>query len=123
MVACIAAGIVFCAVGAVGTQWHQVSVERQWVQPKTVSYSDGATHYATVVRRTSLAAVAGLADPEILVVLGRDPSGNYGHPVRLETGFGQGIPSDVRWATDGVTIGYSSGHRVFVPAASFQGGR
>ena len=57
------------------------------------------------------------------VVLGRDPGGDYGHRVRLDATGMDPAELTVEWTPDGAWLDYRSGHRAFVPASFFIGGR
>ncbi|MDI6104748.1 hypothetical protein QLQ12_39775 [Actinoplanes sp. NEAU-A12] len=57
------------------------------------------------------------------IVMGRDPSGGYGHGVRLDATGVDASSVVVEWGKDDATIVYGSGHRLTVPARFFTGGR
>jgi hypothetical protein len=105
------------------------SVVRVIEQPPTVEYADGSTHVAVLHRvRAPIAALRLSPDTSPAldhyeVVLGRDRSGGYGHQVRLDATGLDPAELTVEWTADGAWLDYPSGHRLFVPADSFTGGR
>lgn len=124
------AAAVVVVVLALAAWWPRSTVIEVYRQPGSVSYSDGRDHVAVLrhVRapvsalRSSGASTA--AEDHYDLVLGSDTSGSYGHYVRLDAGTGDGVGNlDVEWTTEGATIRYGSGHRLFVPATLFTGGR
>lgn len=88
-------------------------------QPPSVRYEDGSVHYAAVVERSSLLFGRHRAYE---LYTGRDPSRSYGHHVRIDFGGRPEIES-ARWDETGVQVTFASGHRVFVPARHYVGGR
>lgn len=109
--------------------WPRTTVVRVEQQPPAVVYPDGGRHVAVLrhVRApiTALRSTGSGPSPvdHYEVVLGRDPSGDHGHRIRFDaTGMD---PDDltVEWTADGATLAYRSGHRIFVPATFFTGGR
>ena len=120
--AVIALGIFLC--------WPRTSTIKTSTQPASVKYSDGSTHAAVLKRVRAPIAALGLTDTIAFaanhyeIYLGRDPGGDYGHHLRLDaTGMD---PSDmtVEWTAEGAWLTFpSTGHRIFVPADSFVGGR
>lgn len=122
-----AAGAAVAVLGAVlllvALSWPQRDAIDSFQQPVTVQYDDGSVHYATRWRIHSPAAPVGLGDDHHVMVLGSDPSGAYGHPVRFAALGSEPTELTVRWAPEGAFIDYGSGHRVFVPARWFTGGR
>ncbi|MBE1535836.1 hypothetical protein [Actinomadura algeriensis] len=89
-------------------------------QPASVRYDDGSAHYVGVVERSSLLFGRHRAYD---LYTGRDPELGYGHFVRL--GFGGGPPEiqSAHWDETGVQVTFASGHRLFVPARHYVGGR
>lgn len=89
-------------------------------QPGSVEY-DGGLYHVGLVRRESRLLRRRLADE---VVVARDPGLVYGHPVYFEI-LGNRDPelAAVHWRADGVSVRFDSGHEIFLPAASFTGGR
>ncbi|MFB9544785.1 hypothetical protein [Micromonospora sagamiensis] len=109
--------------------WPRTTVVRVVDQPSGIGYADGSAHFAVLTHvRAPIAAIrlsegGSSAVDHHAVVLGRDRSGGYGHRVRFDaTGMD---PADltVEWTAEGVWLSYGSGHRVFVPANQFTGGR
>ncbi|WP_416901806.1 hypothetical protein [Micromonospora echinospora] len=128
-VAVVLALVCGVVAAAVVLWWPRTTVVRVVDQPSEVVYADGSRHFAVLTHvRAPIAAIrllgeASSAVDHYAVVLGRDPGGSYGHRVRLDaTGMD---PADltVEWTSDGVWLSYPSGHRVFVPATRFTGGR
>lgn len=109
--------------------WPRTTVVKSFSQPPSVVYSDDSLH--TVVLRHVRAPIAALrlSDDSASgldhyeVSLGRDPSGGYGHHVRLDATDMDPTRLAVEWTTEGVSLNFESGHRLFVPAVSFVGGR
>ena len=128
LVALAAAG----AVVALGVflWWPRTSTITMSTQPAAVTYADGSTHTAVLKRVRAPIAALGLTDTigfapnHYEIYLGRDPGGDYGHHLRLDaTGMD---PSDmtVEWTPEGAWLTFPpTGHRAFVPADSFVGGR
>ncbi|MFV2176079.1 hypothetical protein ACFHW2_18835 [Actinomadura sp. LOL_016] len=92
-------------------------VERQ---PPSVRYEDGSTHYVGVIEKRSL--LLGRHQAYELYT-GRDPKPGYGHYVRLEFGGEPPEIESVHWDGTGIQVAFASGHRVFVPARHYLGGR
>lgn len=123
VIAGVCVGILVSVFFSIAASWPTTSVGRQWIQPSTVTYSDQSKHHATTVRKSTLLSFLGVSDERISVVLGRDPGGGYGHEVVVDATSSSAQPSAVEWTEAGATLTYPSGHRVFVPAAKFIGGR
>lgn len=104
----------------VDTQFARSEPLRIETQPATVEY-DGALYQVGLVRRESWLVRRRLAEG---VVVSRDPGLGYGHPVYFEI-LGNRDPelAAVHWRADGVSVRFDSGHEIFLPAASFTGGR
>ncbi|XTZ15178.1 hypothetical protein ACQSSU_27670 [Micromonospora echinospora] len=122
--------LVCCVVAAaVVLWWPRTTVVRVVDQPSEVVYADGSAHFAVLTHvRAPIAAIrlsqdASSAVNHYAVVLGRDPGGSYGHRVRLDATGMDPTELTVEWTADGVWLSYPSGHRVFVPATHFTGGR
>lgn len=121
--------IVVAACGAVALLWPRTTVVKVFEQPPAVAYADGSPHVAVLRHiHAPIAAVRLSGDGFSVqnhyeVVLGRDPGGDYGHRVRLDATGMDPAELTVEWAPDGAWLDYRSGHRVFVPASSFIGGR
>ncbi|MFD0904299.1 hypothetical protein [Actinomadura sediminis] len=92
-------------------------VERQ---PPSVRYADGSAHYTAVIEKSSL--LFGRHQAYELYT-GRDPSLSYGHRVRVGSGGGPPEIASAHWDEKGVLVTFASGHRVFVPARHYVGGR
>ncbi|RKR87014.1 hypothetical protein BDK92_1286 [Micromonospora pisi] len=123
----LAVGVV---IGAVLLCWPRRTVVEVINQPPEVRYADGDnSHVAVLVHvRAPIAALQLSAGgtsslDHYEVVLGSDPSGGYGHLVRVDaTGMDPGRLTVV-WTVEGAWLNYQHGHRLFVPAKSFVGGR
>jgi hypothetical protein len=112
----VAAAGVVVAGGVAALTWPRTTTVK--TMTATVDYADGGEHLAIVQH---VEAPVGVDHFE--VVLGRDPSGTYGHRVRLEaTGLDPESVS-IRWAKDNAILTYASGHQLTVPARAFTGGR
>ncbi|MEV4701822.1 hypothetical protein [Actinoplanes sp. NPDC049316] len=84
----------------------------------TVAYGGEGAHVAVLKH-----VHAPVGTDHWVVVLGRDPGGDYGHQVRLDaTGVDAGSVG-VQWEKDAAVLVYGSGHRVSVPSRFFTGGR
>jgi hypothetical protein len=109
--------------------WPRTTVVKTFSQPPGVVYSDDSLHTVVLQHVHAPIAVLRLSDDSTSgldhyeVYLGRDPSGGYGHHVRLDATDMDPTRLTVEWATEGVSLNFGSGHRVFVPATSFVGGR
>jgi hypothetical protein len=116
-------------VAAVALWWPRTTVIKVIGQPPAVEYSDDSTHVAVLKRvRAPIAALQLSPDntsalSHYEVVLGRDPSGGYGHHVRIDATDMDPAELTVEWTADGAWLDYRSGHRIFVPATYFIGGR
>ncbi|WP_051301132.1 hypothetical protein [Actinomadura rifamycini] len=111
---------VLLAVVLVDGPFHRTSEIGEAVrQPSSVRYEDGSVHYAAVIERSS--PLFGRHKAYELYT-GRDPGLSYGHYVRVDFGGRPEIES-ARWDETGVQVTFASGHRVFVPARGFVGGR
>ncbi|MFB9322050.1 hypothetical protein [Cryptosporangium minutisporangium] len=124
------AAIVAVLAVAVALWWPRSTVVAVYRQPAGVVYADNVRHVAVLRHvRAPIAALqssgaAASRENHYVLVLGSDPSGGYGHPVRLDAGTGTDAERlTVEWSPAGATVTYGSGHRLFVPAASFTGGR
>jgi hypothetical protein len=117
----VAAAIVLC--------WPRTTTVKVFTQPGAVVYSDDSTHIAALKHvRAPLAALRPWADntsdlDHYEIYLGRDPGGGYGHYVRLDATDMDPTRLIVEWKADGAWLDFQSGHRVFVPATYFIGGR
>ena len=111
----------------------QRSTVTSFTQPAEITYTangtDGGTHYVLLQHvRAPIAALGFGADgtsalDHYELVIGGDPSGGYGHRVRVEATGVDPEQLSVQWTNDGVWLEYPTGHRLFVPAKSFTGGR
>ncbi len=128
----VRAAVVLAAVigvVAVALCWPRTTVVKVISQPPGVVYADGSVHVAVVKRvRAPIAAVQSAANSRFVldrheVVLGRDPGGGYGHRVSVEATGLDPAALTVEWTPEGAWLAYPSGHRMFVPAKSFIGGR
>ncbi len=70
---------------------------------------------------TGVGTPVGFGPDHYEVLLGT--STEYGHIVQFEASDFDPEDLHVTWVTAGATLGYGSGHRVFVPAEEFLGGR
>ena len=119
MIGGVLTGALVLVFAAALVAWPRTGVVEVHTQPSTVVYAeDTATHVAVLVRTHAPVGVDRHA-----VVLGKDPSGRYGHHVRLEATDVDPTDLSVEWVADGAWLVYGSGHRVFVPATFFLGGR
>ncbi|OLT35727.1 hypothetical protein BJF79_32080 [Actinomadura sp. CNU-125] len=89
-------------------------------QPASVRYEDGSAHYVGVIEKSSL--LFGRHRTYELYT-GRDPGLGYGHFVRVEFGGEPPEIESVHWDETGIQVTFASGHRVFVPARHYVGGR
>lgn len=110
-------------VAAVALGWPRTTVVKVIDQPAGVAYSDDSAHFAVVRQIRAPIAAIRPAQGYYEVVLGRDPGGDYGHHVRFEATDLDPADLAVDWTAEGAWLGYRSGHRVFVPATFFVGGR
>ncbi|QFG26475.1 hypothetical protein [Actinomadura sp. WMMB 499] len=88
--------------------------------PPSVRYEDGSAHYVGVIEKSSLLLGRHRAYE---LYAGRDSGLAYGHYVRLDL---NGEPPEIestQWDETGVQVIFASGHRVFVPARYYLGGR
>ncbi len=113
---------------AVALWWPRTTVVQVFQQPAGLTYADGSSHIAVLKRVRAPVAALGLsaavpAADHYQIVLSRDPGGHYGHRVRLDATGVDPNGLTVEWTTDGAWLTYPSGHRLFVPAKSFIGGR
>ena len=120
--AVVALGVFLC--------WPRSSTIKTSTQPESVTYSDGSTHTAVLKRVKAPIAALGLTEAigfvpdHYEVYLGRDPGGEYGHHLRLDAGGMDPSDMTVEWTVEGAWLTFSpTGHRTFVPADSFVGGR
>ncbi len=126
MVVAVVCGVM---VAAVALWWPRATVLKVISQPPGVGYADDSTHVAVLKRVRAPIAVPQLpnVDASALdhyeVVMGRDPSGGYGHHIRIEATGADPADLTVEWTADGAWLVYRSGHRLFVPAKYFIGGR
>lgn len=117
----VALGIFLCT--------PQRSTVASFTQPAEVTYTDGGTHHVVLQRVRAPITALGLgrngtsALDHYEIVIGRDPSGGYGHLVRIEATGADPEQLSVQWTSEGVWLDYPTGHRLFVPAKSFTGGR
>jgi hypothetical protein len=114
----VAAAVLAAAVAAslVLLTWPRTTTVR--TMPATVRYGDDAAHVAVLKH-----VHAPLGTDHWVVVLGRDPGGDYGHHVRLDATGVDASSVDVQWEGDAAVLAYGSGHRVSVPSRFFTGGR
>ena len=125
----VIAAVCGVVVAAVALWWPRTTVIRVISQPPGVVYADDSTHVAVLKRVRAPMAALPLPnlDTSALdhyeVVMGRDPSGGYGHHVRIEATGADPADLTVEWTADGAWLVYQSGHRLFVPAKYFTGGR
>ena len=123
-----AAAAVVVVVAAVAAWWPQTDVVE--VFRGDANYGGGQQQVA-VLRHVRAPISALRMSPDTTsevdhyeLVLGSDPSGGYGHHVRLDVGTADGVDDlTVQWAESGATIRYGSGHVLSVPAQLFVGGR
>jgi len=124
----VAAALGFLVVATI-LSWTRTTDVKTFSQPPGVVYSDHSPHTVVLQHVRAPIAVLRLSDDSTSgldhyeVYLGRDPSGGYGHHVRLDATDMDPTRLTVEWTTEGVSLNFESGHRVFVPAASFVGGR
>jgi len=119
----LVAGLLVCVAAVVVLSWPHDDRVETWRQPDSVSYSDDSAHTATVIHTYTWGSAIGLGYDRYETVLGRDPGGSYGHGVRVKSTGVSTRPRRVHWTDKGVTLYYGHGHRVFVPADAFTGGR
>ncbi|NUP26171.1 MAG: hypothetical protein HOQ36_10670 [Nocardia sp.] len=102
------------------TRMVHTEVLRVETQPAGIEY-DGSVYHVGLLRRESRLLHRRLPDA---IMVGRYPDMGYGHPVYFEiTGTRDPVLESVRWTPDGVSVHLDSGHRIFVPASAFTGGR
>ncbi|WP_218617691.1 hypothetical protein [Cryptosporangium aurantiacum] len=125
-----AVAVVAVLTAVVALWWPRSSVVAVHRQPADVVYADGHSHVAVLrhvrapIAALRLADDASVAEDHYVLVLGSDPAGAYGHMVRLDAGTATDAERlTVVWTPEGAEITYGSGHRLFVPAALFTGGR
>ena len=124
----IAAAIGILVVATI-LSWTRTTDVKAFSQPPGVVYSDDSPHTVVLQHVHAPIAALRLSDDSTSgldhyeVYLGRDPSGGYGHHVRLDATDMDPTRLTVEWTTEGVSLNFESGHRVFVPAAAFVGGR
>ncbi|GAA0251286.1 hypothetical protein [Cryptosporangium japonicum] len=113
---------------AVAAWWPRTDVVTTFRADAT--YGDGRQYVAVVrhvhapITALRLSGDSSSATDHYEIVLGSDPSGNYGHYVRLDAGTAEGIDGlTITWAEPGASIRYPSGHALYVPARLFTGGR
>jgi hypothetical protein len=124
LVAGLLAAVVVLAAIALALGLPRTTVVRTSSQPAGVVYpTDRTTHVAVLRHVRSPMAAVGLGADHYEVVLGRDPSGGYGHRVRVEATGADASQFTVEWTTEGAWLAYPTGHRLFVPARSFLHGR
>lgn len=125
----IIAAVCGVVVAAITLWWPRTTVLKVISQPPGVVYADDSAHVA-VLKRVR-APIAALRLPNVdtsaldyyKIVLGRDPSGGYGHHIRIEATGADPRDLSVEWTADGAWLVHQSGHRLFVPAKYFIGGR
>lgn len=116
-------GVLICTAVVITLNWRHHERVQAWHQPDSVSYSEDGEHTVTVFHTYTWGSVVGLGYDRYETTLGRDPGGGYGHGVRVEFTGASTRPRRVHWTDRGVTLYYAHGHRVFVPAGAFTGGR
>lgn len=117
-------------VVAVAAWWPHTEVVN--VFRPDVPSADGQQHVAVVrdihapITALRLSDDSERSDTDYYeVVFGTDPSGNYGHRLRLDIDTSADLDTIfVHWdGPDGATIEYPGGHQVHVPGAYLTGGR
>ncbi len=81
-------------------------------------YRDESPHYLGLIRERALAG-----DDSYRLVIGRDSSLTYGHSVDVDAETSADGVESADWTAAGVRLQFKTGHRVFVPAEYFVGGR
>lgn len=117
------ASVIIVIGGAIVLVWPRSTTLAVHRQPESVDYPDGRVHVAVLRRRYSLATSLGLRSEAYEVKLGSGADAGYGHAVRLVVTGGDPEDLVVEWEPEGAWLIYGTGHRVFVPAESFLGGR
>lgn len=102
--------------------WESHSPGQAFVQPDSVTYDDDRGHRVGIVTEHQW-----FPGDEYLLYAGSDPGMSYGHFVELGEGplGGEGPPriTAAKWTKQGVDVTLATGHRVFIPADLFTGGR
>jgi hypothetical protein len=125
----IIAAVCGAVLAVVALWWPRTTVLKVISQPPGVQYADDSAHVAVLKHvRAPIAALqfSNVGNPAVdhyEVVLGRDPGGGYGHHIRIAATGADPADLTVDWTTDGAWLVYRSGHRLFVPARFFIGGR
>ncbi|MEU3726266.1 hypothetical protein [Streptomyces sp. NPDC031705] len=112
------AGVLLTAVFMTAMWWPRTEVTYRSSAPSAVAYPDRSPYHLTLVHYRSLSGRESYR-----MVIGRYSGPSYGHWVDVDTALGaKGIDSTT-WTESGVRVRFLTGHEVFVPAASFLGGR
>ncbi|WP_106429967.1 hypothetical protein [Streptomyces xiaopingdaonensis] len=112
------AGIAVTVTAVAVLWWPRADVVQESRAPADVEYADGSRHHLALVEERTLSG-----RETYRLVVGRDPGHGYGHHVDLGSGVAaEGIES-AEWTAAGVRVQFGTGHRVFVPASLFVGGR
>lgn len=113
-----AAGIAVTVAAVAVLWWPRADVVHESRAPADLEYADGSRHHLALVEERTLSG-----QETYRLVIGRDPGHGYGHHVDLGAGVAaEGIES-AEWTAAGVRVEFGTGHRMFVPAALFVGGR
>ncbi|NRQ36907.1 hypothetical protein HII36_34475 [Nonomuraea sp. NN258] len=112
------AGVVLCAGAMIAMRWPTQQTLYTDRQPGTVAYDDDSSHVIAIIRYRSL------LEDSYRLYAGRDPSLSYGHFVDVDFASIADKPvQSTQWTPEGVRVRFGTGHELFVPAASFIGGR
>lgn len=115
-----------CSSGNGGRGGLPDGVIAKWSQPSTIDYESFDPYMLVVLDAGSVARSQRLY--QVRVLHGTDPDG-YGHSMHFGVLAADNMDdafirdSEVEWSATGVALTVPSGHRVFIPKASFIGGR
>ena len=111
-------GVVVCAGATIALRRPAQQTLYTSEQPGTVAYDDGSSHVIALIRDHSP------LEDSFRLYAGRDPSLHYGHFIDVDLpGIADEPVQSTQWTREGVRIRFGTGHELFVPAASFTGGR
>lgn len=107
------------------------SLQVMWqnCQPETVTYDDGSYCISVIEREADLSGWPLYVDRHYAIVVTQGNQLDYGHMVDYSfTNNGSDISayinqSQSEWTPEGVTFVEQDGHRLFLPASVFTGGR